>query len=130
MKDTPLDQPAVNESATAPLQTAPRWTWKLLVLGLLVGFLPLALTPAYYLLSALQQTFETYLFSFWEWVGWLLLLYSVAWVGAVLLRIVSHKESPRVFAKGMMFGLGGTVAIIVGLSILALVTIENCNCLH
>lgn len=133
MQDTPLHQPAVNESEPVSLPTAPRRMSKPLILGLLAGVIPVGLAAVYLVVQPIQ-TFILSLLYFTDW--WLLLLgfYGGGWVGANLLRRVSHQQSTRVFAKGMRIGLATSMVIalcvVVILVLWALVAFASCtpNC--
>ena len=136
MEDTSPAPSTVSEPATSePIVTSPRPAdpqppaprrVKPLLLGLLAGFAPALLTPLYYLISSLEEAFHTlYFFTFWDWLILLLGLYGVAWVGAIILRLVSKQHSRRAFANGMLIALGLTVALLCSALGLLILTVQT-----
>ncbi len=139
MEDTPLNQPAVNESATPPLQTASRRMNTPQVRGLFVGFIPLGLlvvyVPVQFAYLALPAQFQLFDGSFLIPLVLVELgIYVSLWVPAVSMAS-SDDQNRHSFAKGMKTGLITTIIIVscacVSLVCISLVSLANCHgCLH
>lgn len=100
--DPPRD-PAANVSASAaPMEPRSAEGMPLMVLGVLIGCLPLTLSAV---LVCSGRTLDQH------WPAFVLALYIATWVGVVIVRGGSHQRknrSGRRVATGMMWALGIT----------------------
>jgi hypothetical protein len=121
------DQPFTRSDA-APQRTPQRWVSRPLILGIVVGFIPVGLTAAYLFIPAVNA-----LFLFDDSVSILLGLYGAAWVGAIPMAVFSKHQIRRSLAKGVLIGLASSTAMtfcaVGGFIVWLLVYLQSCNCL-